>query len=345
MPEGRTSDVEIEYSLLSGQEKAAIILSSLGKDATQSVFKHLKDNDVKKMINEMSKVTKTSVGLVKRLLEDFYGLLQEDNELFFSENKGKEFIVDTLGANRAGKLMDQISEMDTSGGLESLELVDEKTLANFLANEHPQTIALIVAYLKPEKKVEVLRRLPEELVVEVVLRLSNLDYVAPELIAQLDDVLKTELSALGSFDADRVGGVEPVADVLNLMDGQTEQTILSKVEEKDPDLAEEIRTMMFVFEDLVYVDDKGIQNLIKEVDPRQLAVAFKTASQDVKHKFFKNMSTRAMTLLNEDIEDLGPMKLSEVEKAQGEIVQKCRKLETMKKAFVSRTNDEAGPLV
>ena len=229
--------------------------------------------------------------------------------------------------------------------LESLELVDTKTLSNFLANEHPQTIALIVAYLKPERKVEVLRRLPEELVVEVVLRLSNLDYVAPELVAQLDDILKKEFATLGSGDFNKVGGLEPVADTLNLMDGQTEKAILSKVEERDPKLAEEIRTLMFVFEDLVYVDDNGIQNLLQEVEPKQLAIAFKTAPQDVKIKFFKNMSTRAATLLKEDIEAMGPVKLSEVEKAQSEIVHKCRKLEAMNKAFISREEGAHGPLV
>lgn len=204
---------------------------------------------------------------------------------------------------------------------------------------HPQTIALIIAYLNPERKVDVLRRLPEGLQAEVVLRVANLDYVSPELIAQLDDVLKTELSTLGSIDTNQLGGVEPIADMLNLMDKNTEKNIMSRVEEKDPELAEEIRKLMFVFEDLVFVDDRGIQSLLKEVDQQKLVIALKTAPEEVKAKLFKNMSNRAAGLLNEDLDALGPTKLSDVEKAQAEIVQKCKELESQGKAIISRGGD------
>jgi flagellar motor switch protein FliG len=223
--------------------------------------------------------------------------------------------------------------------LESLELVDTRTLSNFLINEHPQTIALIVAHLNPERKVDVLRRLPEGLQAEVVLRVANLDYVSPELISQLDDVLKTELSTLGSIDTNQLGGVEPIADMLNLMDKNTEKNIMSRVEEKDPELAEEIRKLMFTFEDLMYVDDKGIQNLLREVDNGKLVIAMKTAPDEIKQKLFKNMSNRAATLLKEDLEALGPTKLSDVEKAQAEMVQKTKELESQGKAFIARGSD------
>ena len=336
MADEKTLDPEVEYSLLSGQEKAAIVLSSLGVEATQSIFEHLRDNDVKRMINAMSKVKKAPIWLMKRLLEDFYILLSEESELLFSDNRGREFIINALGEQRAKQLLSQIVEVGASNTLESLELVDTRTLSNFLINEHPQTIALIVAHLKAEKKVDVLRKLPEGLTAEIVLRVSNLDYVSPELISQLDDVLKTELSTLGSVDTNKLGGVEPIADVLNLMDKNYERNIISKVEEKDPELADEIRKLMFVFEDIVYIDDRGIQTLLKEVDQQKLVVALKTAPQEVKSKLFKNMSSRAATLLNEDLESLGPTKLSEVERAQAEIVQKCKDLEAAGKAFIQR---------
>ncbi len=336
MPEEKSLGAEIEYSLLGGQEKAAIILSALGPNATKSVFKKLKDNDVKRMINAMSKVRKTPIWLVKRLLEDFYFFLSEEKDLLFSDNRGRDFILTALGESRAKQLLSQFVEVGTSNTLESLELVDTKTLSNFLINEHPQTIALIVAHLKAEKKVDVLRRLPEGLTAEIVLRVSNLDYVSPELIAQLDDVLKKELSTLGSIDTNKLGGVEPIADVLNLMDKNTEKNIISKVEEKDPELADEIRKLMFVFEDLIYVDDRGIQNLLKEVDPQKLVMALKTAPQEIKTKLFSNMSNRAATMLSEDLESLGPTKLSEIEKAQSEIIKKCKDLEAAGKAFIHR---------
>ncbi len=332
-------DPEVEYSLMSGQEKAGVLLSSLGMQTSQLIFTHMRDNDVKRMINVMSNVKKAPIWLVKKVLAEFYSMLNEDADLLFAENRGRDFIINALGEDRAKQLLGQIVEVGNSNTLESLELVDTRTLANFLINEHPQTIALIVAHLPPERKVDVLRRLPEGLQAEVVLRVANLDYVSPELIAQLDDVLKTELSTLGSIDINQLGGVEPIADMLNLMDKNTEKNIMARVEEKDPELAEEIRKLMFVFEDLVFVDDRGIQQLLKEVDQQKLVIAMKTAPEEIKAKLFKNMSNRAAQLLMEDLEALGPTKLSDVEKAQAEVVQKCKELEGQGKAIISRGGD------
>jgi len=338
MSEG-SLEPEIEYSLLSGSDKAGLLLSSLGVTTTQLIFGYMRDNDVKRLINAMSNVKKAPIWMIKKVLEEFYSQLNEENDLLFSDNRGRDFIINALGEERAKQLLGQIVDVGTHNTLESLELVDTRTLANFLINEHPQTIALIVAHLAAERKVDVLRRLPEGLQAEVVLRVANLDYVSPELIAQLDDVLKTELSTLGSIDTNQLGGVEPIADMLNLMDKNSEKNIMSRVEEKDPELAEEIRKLMFVFEDLIYVDDKGIQSLLKEVDNQKLVIALKTAPEEIRAKLFKNMSNRAATLLNEDLDALGPTKLSDVEKAQAEIVQKCKELEAQGKAFISRGSD------
>lgn len=334
-----TLDPDTEYGLLNGQDRAGLLLSSLGMNITQLIFQNMKDNDVKRMINAMSNVKRAPIWMVKRVLEDFYSQLNEDSDLLFAENRGRDFIINTLGEDRAKQLLGQIVEVGQSNTLESLELVDTRTLSNFLINEHPQTIALIVAHLAPERKVDVLRRLPEGLQAEVVLRVANLDYVSPELISQLDDVLKTELSTLGSIDTNQLGGVEPIADMLNLMDKNTEKNIMSRVEEKDPELAEEIRKLMFTFEDLMYVDDKGIQNLLREVDNNKLVIAMKTAPDEIKQKLFKNMSNRAATLLREDLEALGPTKLSDVEKAQAEMVSKVKELEGQGKAFIARGSD------
>ena len=332
-------DPDTEYGLLNGQDRAGLLLSSLGMNITQLIFQNMKDNDVKRMINAMSNVKRAPIWMVKRVLEDFYSQLNEDSDLLFAENRGRVFIINTLGEDRAKQLLGQIVEVGQSNTLESLELVDTRTLSNFLINEHPQTIALIVAHLAPERKVDVLRRLPEGLQAEVVLRVANLDYVSPELISQLDDVLKTELSTLGSIDTNQLGGVEPIADMLNLMDKNTEKNIMSRVEEKDPELAEEIRKLMFTFEDLMYVDDKGIQNLLRELDNGKLVIAMKTAPDEIKQKLFKNMSNRAATLLREDLEALGPTKLSDVEKAQAEMVTKVKELEGQGKAFIARGSD------
>jgi flagellar motor switch protein FliG len=334
--EEKTLEPDVQYALLSGQEKAAILLSALGPTTTKLIFKHMKDNDVKRMINTMSSLSKSPIWMVKRVLEEFYSSLNEDSELLFSENKGRDFILGTLGEDRAKQLLGQIVDVGNSNTLESLELVDTRTLANFLINEHPQTIALICAHLPVEKKVDVLRKLPEGLQAEVVLRVANLDFVSPELIAQLDDVLKTELSTLGSIDTQQLGGIEPIADMLNLMDKNSEKNIMARVEEKDPELAEEIRKLMFVFEDMVYVDDRGIQELLKIVDNQKLVISLKTAPDEVRSKLFKNMSNRAATLLKEDLDAMGPTKISDVEKAQQEIVQQLKDLEAKGKAIISR---------
>ena len=334
--EQQSLEPDVQYALLSGQEKAAILLSALGPTTTKLIFKHMKDNDVKRMINSMSTISKSPIWMVKRVLEEFYSSINEDAELLFSENKGRDFILGTLGEDRAKQLLGQIVDVGTNNTLESLELVDTRTLANFLINEHPQTIALICAHLPVEKKVDVLRKLPEGLQAEVVLRVANLDFVSPELIAQLDDVLKTELSTLGSIDTQQLGGVEPIADMLNLMDKNSEKNIMARVEEKDPELAEEIRKLMFVFEDVVFVDDRGIQELLKIVDNTKLVIALKTAPDEVKSKLFKNMSNRAATLLKEDLDAMGPTKISDVEKAQQEIVQQLKDLEAKGKALISR---------
>jgi len=334
--EKKSLEPDVQYALLSGQEKGAILLSALGPTTTKVIFKHMKDNDVKRMINTMATISKSPIWMVKRVLEEFYSAINEDSDLLFSENKGRDFILGTLGEDRAKQLLGQIIDVGSNNTLESLELVDTRTLANFLINEHPQTIALICAHLPVEKKVDVLKKLPEGLQAEVVLRVANLDFVSPELIAQLDDVLKTELSTLGSIDTQQLGGVEPIADMLNLMDKNSEKNIMARVEEKDPELAEEIRKLMFVFEDMIFVDDRGIQELLKVVDNTKLCTALKTAPDEVRAKLFKNMSNRAATLLKEDLDAMGPTKVSDVEKAQQEIVQQLKDLESKGKALISR---------
>ena len=331
--------LDVEYSLISGQEKASILLSALGPSASQAIFKHLRDNDVKRLINSMATVKKSPIWVVKRILEEFFSMINEEESLIFSKNKGKEFLLETLGEKRANQLLGQVVELSGESTLESLELVDARTLANFLINEHPQTIALIMAHLPVDKKITILRSLPEGLQAEIILRIANLDFVSPELISQLDDILKTELSTLGTIDSCQIGGVQPVVDMLNMMDKNSEKTVMSRVEEKDPELAEEIWKLMFIFEDLIYVDDRGIQNLLKEIDYKELVVSFKMAPASVKEKFFKNMSERASDMLKDDVDALGPKKLSDIELAQQKIINKCKELEAQGKAIIDRTGD------
>jgi flagellar motor switch protein FliG len=332
----------IKYEELRGFEKAAILVNYLGADAAKKLFKFVDDGDIRKLLGVMAKYRIVPVEVTKRVLEEYYEMVSESGEYIFSEGPtSKDTVIDAVGEERARGILGHLSaNSPQQRQLESLELVDAKSLSNFLISEHPQTIAVILAHLEPEKKGEVLKRLPETLQAEVVLRLSSLDHVAPELIAEVDRVLKQELSTLGTVEQASLGGVQPVAEMLNVMDKNTETAIMSRIEEKDPILAEEIRKLMFVFEDITKIDDKGIQTLLKEVPNDKLLLALKTANEEIRTKIFKNISQRAANLLKEDLGNLGPARLSDVEGAQVEIVNVARRLEAEGKILIARGGSE-----
>lgn len=337
-----TRPENLEYEQLRGFEKAAILMNYLGPDALKTLLKGLDDGDIRKLLNVMPKYRVVPVNVTKKVLEEFFELINETEDYIFSEiSSSKDAIVAALGEERARGILGGINVV-TGGGrtLESLEMVDAKSLSNFLVNEHPQTVAVILAHLEPEKKGEVLKRLPEALQAEVVLRMANLDHVAPELIAEIDSVLKKELASMSSVEQTALGGVQPVAEMLNVMDKNTESSIMSRLEEKDPLLAEEIRKLMFVFDDIVKIDDRGIQTLLKEVPNDRLLLALKTASEEIKTKVFKNLSQRAADMLRDDLSNMGPARLSDVESAQQEVVNAARRLEAEGKILIARGGSE-----
>ncbi|MBK9040400.1 MAG: flagellar motor switch protein FliG [Bdellovibrionales bacterium] len=333
---------DIQFGNLRGFEKAAILLNYLGPEAAKTLFKHTEDAEIRKLLATMQKYRIVPVEVTKRVLEEYYEMVSETSEYIFSEKTtNKETVVDAVGEERARGILGHLNvNSPAQRQLESLEMVDAKSLSNFLINEHPQTIAVILAHLEPEKKGEVLKRLPETLQSEVVLRLANLDHVAPELIAEVDRVLKAELASVGTVEQAALGGVQPVAEMLNVMDKNTETAIMARIEEKDPILAEEIRKLMFVFEDIVKIDDRGIQTLLKEVPNDKLLLALKTANEEIRLKIFKNISQRAANLLKDDLANLGPSRLSDVETAQVEIVNVARRLETEGKILIARGGSE-----
>jgi flagellar motor switch protein FliG len=332
----------VSYENLRGFEKAAILVNYLGKDALRVLFKSLDDGDVRKLLNVMSKYRVVPVHVTKKVLEEYYELISESEDYIFSESPGsKDSIVEALGEERARGILGGVNQNSGSNRqLESLEMVDAKSLSTFLVNEHPQTVAVILAHLEPEKKGEVLRRLPDALQAEVVLRMANLDHVAPELIAEIDSVLKRELASMSTVEQAALGGVQPVAEMLNVMDKNTETSIMSRLEEKDPLLAEEIRKLMFVFDDITKIDDRGIQALLKEIPNDKLLLALKTANEDIRLKIFKNISQRAAEMLKDDLANMGPSRLSDVEQAQQEIVNTARRLEGEGKILIARGGSE-----
>ncbi len=274
----------------------------------------------------MSRLGRLDETVVDEIILEFYGILQQNKQFFYG---GSDFTKKVLGSafkgGEAEGLIDQLSH--ASATFDSLSLIDPRTLAGFIRNEHPQTIALILAHLDPPRFSETMKLLPENLRVEILFRVANLDSVAPDIIDEVDDVLRQEVQALGSFSTDKLGGPESVANMLNVMDKATEEELLDGLDERDPDLAEQIRLLMFVFDDLAKLDARSAQELVKSVPQDKWKVALKTAGDPVKDLIFKNMSERASQMLKEDIEAMGAVKLSDVEAVQYEILTICRKLE------------------
>lgn len=325
----------------SGAQKAAILLLSFGEEISAEIFKSMSEFEIKRIGAAMSRIGRLEQDIVDEIMDEFYLILQQNKKFFYG---GNDFTMKVIGSAFKGGEADELIEqlaLGSSANLDSLELIDPRTLTNFIRNEHPQTIALILAHLDPQKCGEVLKFLPETLHTEVILRIANLDAVAPEIIDEIDDVLRNEIQAMGSISNQKIGGVEPIAEMLNLMDKATEEQILDNLEERDPDLSEQIRQLMFVFDDLVKIDDKGIQELIKKIKNEQWMTALKTASETVAELIFKNMSERAAQMLKEDMEAMAATKLADVEAMQYEIVQIARKLEEEGKIIIQSGGDSA----
>lgn len=324
-----------------GAQKAAILLLSFGEEISAEIFKNMTEFEIKRIGSAMSRLGRLEQEIIDEVMMEFYGILQQNKKFFYG---GNEFTMKVIGSAFKGGEADELIEqlaLGSSANLDALELIDPRTLTNFIRNEHPQTIALILAHLDPQKCGEVIKLLPEALHTEIILRIANLDAVAPEIIDEVDDVLRNEIQAMGSISSQKIGGVEPIAEMLNLIDKATEEQILDSLEERDPDLAEQIRQLMFVFDDLAKIDDRGIQEIIKNVKPEQWMVALKTASEAVTELVFRNMSERASKMLREDMEAMAAVKLSDVESMQYEIVQIARKLEEEGKIIIAQGGEAA----
>ena len=310
----------------SGPQKAAILLLAFGEEISAEIFKQMTEFEIKRIGSAMSRLGRIDGEVIDEVMEEFYGILMSNKRFFLGGNDyTKKLIEQAFQGDTAGDLIEDLA-LESTATLESLELIDPKTLANFLRSEHPQTIALILSHLDPKKFGETLKMLPESLHTELILRIANLESVSPEIIDEVDDVLRDEIQRMGSVTSQKLGGLEPVVEMLNIMDKATEESILDRLEERDPDLTEQIRKLMFVFDDLVKIDDRGIQTLMRFVNNDQLKLALRASSEEVREYIYKNMSQRASEALREEIDTSPPVKLSDVEQAQFAIVTKAREL-------------------
>lgn len=324
-----------------GAQKAAILMLSFGEEISAEIFKNMTEFEIKRIGTAMSRLGRLDQDVVDDIMMEFYEILQQNKKFFYGGNDfTKKVIGSAFKGGEADDLIEQLS-LGSNANLDSLELIDPRTLANFIRNEHPQTMALILAHLDSKKCGESIKLLPEGLHTEILIRMANLDAVQPEIIDEIDDVLRQEVQAMGSISTQKIGGVEPIAEMLNLMDKATEEQILDNLEERDPDLADQIRQLMFVFDDLIKIDDRGIQELIKNVNNDKWKIALRTAAEGVKELVFKNMSERASQMLREDMGAMGAVKLSDIEAVQMEIIGITRKLESEGKIIIASGGDSA----
>lgn len=313
---------------LNNLEKVAVVISSLPEDLASEIFRHLNTAEIERISRCMSHMGMITGDVVDTIVDEFLEMTgRGEGSVSLGKGYVESLVAKALGENKAKSIVDKISEGKEYKSLSLLDDIDPKMVMDIIRSEHPQTIALILSHLSPEKSSAILSGLPEELRTEVILRISNLEVVPPEVINDVAEMLESEVKSMGNTGGHQLGGVKAVADILNQMDRATESALLTRIEETNPKMADEIRQLMFVFDDLVLIDDRGIQEILKEVSSDDLAKALKTASEAVKEKIFKNMSERAVDMLNEDIEDMGPIRLSDVEKAQQTITQVAMKLE------------------
>ncbi|OGL64887.1 MAG: flagellar motor switch protein FliG [Candidatus Tectomicrobia bacterium RIFCSPLOWO2_02_FULL_70_19] len=324
---------------MNGSEKAAILLLNIGEELAAKVLQKMAEDEIQHVGNYMASIGVVAPEAAKKVNQEFLARLAGGSSRGFNVGNVasvRKLLEAALGAEQAESMISNLSVPTEEAGIETLRILDAKTIANFLKNEHPQTIALILAHLEPEKSSDVLSYLSETIRGEVAYRMATLDRIPPGVINDLDTILGNELAASGSGQSQMVGGVASVAELLNHVDKANENLIISKIEELNPELADNIRQLMFTFDDLIFVDDRGIQLILREVSNEELTIGLKGAGDEVREKLFKNLSERAAAMIKEDLEAMGPVRLSDVEKAQQNIVRIAKRLEDEGKIIIAR---------
>jgi len=326
-----------KLSALTGKEKAAILLISLGADVAAQVFKELSGNEIDELTLEIANVRRVEQEVKDEVVEQFFQIAMAQN--YISQGGigyAKQILEKALGKNSASDIINRLTSSLQVKPFDFLRKSDPQQILNFLQHEHPQTIALVMAYLEPAQGGQILSSLSEELQAEVARRIATMDRTSPEIINEVEFILENKFSGTVSQDYTKVGGIEAVVNVLNGVDRSTERTILDTLNVQNPKLADEIKKRMFVFEDIVGLDNRAIQRTIREADNETLLLALKTASEDVKEFIFHNMSQRRVESFKEEMEFMGPVRLRDVEEAQTKVVNIIRGLEETGDIVVGR---------
>ena len=322
---------------LSGVQKAAVLLIALGPDKSANVFKHLKEDEIEQLTLEISNTRSVSPAMKDQVLDEFYDVCLAQQ--YIAEGGvayAKDLLEKALGAERAKDVIGKLTASLQVRPFEFVRKTDASQLLNFIQDEHPQTIALILSYLSSGQASAIISALPPDKQTDVAKRIAQMDRTSPDVIKEVEKVLEQKLSSLVNQDYTVVGGVDAIVEILNTVDRGTEKHIMESMEIEDPELADEISKKMFVFEDILSLDDRSVQRVLREVDNNELAIALKGSNEEVQNLIFSNLSKRLASMIKEDMEFMGPVRMKDVEEAQQKIVNIIRKLEDSAEIIISR---------
>lgn len=320
----------MEYESLTGIQKAAILMVAIGIDAASHVFRLMPELDIERVTMEIAKLEEVPSDVLDRVVEEFFQLLKAQE---FISIGGIEYATKVLqsaiGEKRAIEIVRRVqaAQKQQLRGFNLLKKTDHNQILNLISNEHPQTIALVLAYLEPLQAANIVQSLPAELQHDVVYRIATMEKIPSDLLEEIESVLKTEIESVFTRELNEIGGTKSVAEILNLAGKSLEKSVLEEIQRSNEELAQEIRGLMFTFDDIQGLDDRSIQRLLKEVDTKVLTVALKGSTDEIRNKIFSNMSDRAATMIQEEMEYMGPLRVKEVDEAQRQIVEIIRTLE------------------
>ncbi|MBO4775489.1 MAG: flagellar motor switch protein FliG [Lachnospiraceae bacterium] len=322
---------------ISGLQKAAILLISLGPEKSANVFKHLKEEEIEELTLEIANTRSVSPQIKEQIINEFYEVCLAQQ--YIAEGGigyAKELLEKALGNDKANDVLNKLTSSIQVKPFEFVRKTDASQLLSFIQDEHPQTIALILSYLGPTQCSAIISSLSPELQADVAKRIATMDRTSPDVIKEVEKILESKLANLVNQDYTIIGGVDHVVEILNNVDRGTEKHIMETLEIEDPELADEIRKKMFVFEDILLLDDRAIQRVLRDVDNNDLSISLKGSNEEVQNAIFNNMSKRLATMIKEDMEFMGPVRMKDVEEAQQKIVNTIRKLEDSGEIVISR---------
>ncbi len=322
---------------MSGIQKAAILLISLGPEKSSTIFKHLKEDEIEQLTLEIANTRSVSPQTKEEIINEFYEVCLAQQ--YIAEGGigyAKELLEKALGAEKAMAVISKLTSSLQVRPFEFIRKTEPVQLLNFIQDEHPQTIALILSYLSAQQSAQVISALPPEKQADVAKRIAQMDRTSPDVIKEVERVLERKLASLVNQDYTIIGGVDAIVEILNSVDRGTEKHIVESLEMEEPELADEIRRKMFVFEDILLLDDRTVQRVLRDVENSDLSIALKSANEDVKNLIFNNLSKRLATMIQEDMEFMGPVRMKDVEEAQQKIVNVIRKLEDAGEIVIAR---------